>query len=360
MDPISLGLGALSIGTGVVGAFKSQSTNMKMLNKQLNHADQAATIAYNRQRELIDKINLYNDPRQQMQRYSSAGLNPYLLYETGGGTIASSSANVQQANTPTMSPTPNYYDSISNQVGNMVNNMFNAKRIENETKLAESQAAKNYSDAGLSETQNNYLKESFNLDLEAKEWDNRLKQAQFENINMDSILKEVEADIAKYKKENIKASTEQINAQKDFLLTQKTSQEILNKYLPQQQAADLAEKAARARMFYQQGKLAEAQAELQEFMAETSRIQANAATVNANTNYVNALDGMQKTTNQFKIDKERIKLDKDKNRILEKGLTKFTQKDFGNGVVTIAASVFAGSAKNLTKAIPTKIMGFGN
>lgn len=83
---IALGAGTAA-GTGAINWMSSGNLNKK--NRKFNAAqariqrdwqDQAATTAYNRQRELIADQRLYDSPAAQMQRFVEAGLNPDLIY----------------------------------------------------------------------------------------------------------------------------------------------------------------------------------------------------------------------------------------------------------------------------------------
>lgn len=78
--------GAAAAGIGVLGTLIQNKANKK-----------AATVAFNRQRQLINEANIYNAPINQMSRLREAGLNPNLIYGQGPGSMLSANAGTPPA-----------------------------------------------------------------------------------------------------------------------------------------------------------------------------------------------------------------------------------------------------------------------
>lgn len=97
---MAIGLGALLAITGITAGISSlidwaTSDRNRKADQQLNQQNiqaQKEANALNRQQALEDfnRVNAYNDPKQQMQRLKEAGLNPNLVYGSGATTLASS------------------------------------------------------------------------------------------------------------------------------------------------------------------------------------------------------------------------------------------------------------------------------
>lgn len=67
---------------GIMSNIWNTSQQTKINEQNLAFAREQATTAFERQNQLLDKQNAYNDPKAQMQRYVDAGLNPNLIYGT--------------------------------------------------------------------------------------------------------------------------------------------------------------------------------------------------------------------------------------------------------------------------------------
>lgn len=281
-------LGSLaSSGTNLITANKQIKLSEKLQQKQLDHADAAATTAYMRQRELVNDMNVYNDPSHVRQRLEAAGFNPYLAVDNGGATVAASSANVQQANTPSASYVPNYYqgigDAFSQSIATGLQNMVAMKRLENESKLADAQAENLKAQAAQTGLQTEFDKKTFDTRVDATQWEKELTISRVNETNRHAMLEQVQAELVAYQKDNLKASTAELEAQKDYLLAKHASQLILNKYLPQKEAQELSLLVANTRKAYIEGDYVEVQKGLAKFEAETRRIGAEAEKLKAGT-----------------------------------------------------------------------------
>ena len=340
-------LGAAAMN--LIGARKAAQENRELMQMQFDHSDAAATTAYMRQREMANDMNLYNSPVAQRERYEAAGLNPYLMYQNGGATVSAATANVQQANTPTAPITPNYLgaagDSLANGVTAAVNNFVQFKRLENETKLADAQAKSLLSNASNTDVATRFAEDTYDLRLSAQRWNNMLTAAHVGNVDVDTMQKRVETELVDWKKKNLEASTAEINTQREYLLTQKTAQEVLNRYIDQKESAQLANILADTRKKVLEGNYTSVATSLQHFIAETQRISANANMLgaksswfNAGTNYANHLEDVRWHDSSRSVQERGMNID-------EKARTTFTEKDFGNAVTTLLNTTLGNATK---------------
>lgn len=94
VDPL-VGAALISAGSSAL----SQIGSSVMASSGSAKAKRAATLAFNRQRQLIDEANEYNKPINQMARLEEAGLNPNLVYENGAQTLSANIGAPPQAKT---------------------------------------------------------------------------------------------------------------------------------------------------------------------------------------------------------------------------------------------------------------------
>lgn len=103
-------LGALAMAYGVYQGSRNQDkqnrANMALADKQNAANKEIAEYSYSKELEMWNRMNEYNSPASQMQRYSNAGLNPNLIYGQGSSGNASSSPRYSQS--PAVSPTLSY------------------------------------------------------------------------------------------------------------------------------------------------------------------------------------------------------------------------------------------------------------
>ena len=122
LPAIGLGLQAAGIGSSIWGANKQAESNLSIAKFQAK-----ANERY------LDKMNAYNTPAAQMERFSQAGLNPNLIY--GQGSPGNQSAPLQ------------YPDFKGKDYSGIVQALQNASQtvpMLNQTRLVDSQvAAKN-------------------------------------------------------------------------------------------------------------------------------------------------------------------------------------------------------------------------
>lgn len=78
-------------------AIYSSEVSRQNTKKNIKAAKEQAELAYQRELEMWNKQNDYNNPLNQMARLKAAGLNPNMMYGSGSG---SASGNAAPASTP--------------------------------------------------------------------------------------------------------------------------------------------------------------------------------------------------------------------------------------------------------------------
>lgn len=87
----------INLGSTIYASETSRNNSKRTIkaNKEL------AEYAYNKDLEMWNLQNKYNDPREQMRRYAAAGLNPNLIYGSGSAS-AGNSSSTPKYNAPTV------------------------------------------------------------------------------------------------------------------------------------------------------------------------------------------------------------------------------------------------------------------
>jgi len=92
---------AASLGSSGIAA----ASGKKNVKRTIKANKEAADLAWSRSLQAWEMENAYNTPKAQMERYAEAGLNPHLIYGTGGN-----SGNASSVDSP---PHPTYKDDSS-------------------------------------------------------------------------------------------------------------------------------------------------------------------------------------------------------------------------------------------------------
>lgn len=123
-DYISLGTSALSTGSGIIGGILANRANARenQKNREWNE-------------KMWHMTNEYNLPSNVVARYQSAGLNPALALQDGTNSLASYAGNLG---------TQKAYE---NPLSNVDLGFNDIRRLENETKVADSQVKLNEAEA---------------------------------------------------------------------------------------------------------------------------------------------------------------------------------------------------------------------
>ena len=82
---LTFGIGsAISSIANLFGQQQAYKQDVKRDQSQFQHNKEMAEYAYSRDLEQWERANLYNAPTQQMARLREAGLNPAMIYGSGG------------------------------------------------------------------------------------------------------------------------------------------------------------------------------------------------------------------------------------------------------------------------------------
>lgn len=183
MDPSIIATGissAASLLGGLFGGKANQSAQDKANATNLQIARETNQNQYQMFHEqnafnerMYNQMQAYNTPAAQMQRYSDAGINPYIAagnVQTGNAQSSLQSAQAPQLQMAQVAPALGMGDAIQNsfsQIGNVI-----SQYAQNE--LALSQAQKNRSEAG---------------------WIDQLNAAKLSNLSADTIKKHNESSL---------------------------------------------------------------------------------------------------------------------------------------------------------------------
>lgn len=98
MDPLTIG-SIIGGGASLIGNLLGKKSSEKAIDKQNRYNRELLEYQYDRNLEMWNLQNQYNDPSAQMQRYSRAGLNPNLIYgaQNTAGAVSVPSAQKAEA-----------------------------------------------------------------------------------------------------------------------------------------------------------------------------------------------------------------------------------------------------------------------
>lgn len=144
----------------------------------------AAELAYNRQRadalSDYDRQNAYNDPKQQMERYRKAGLNPNLMYGSGGSSSTAAQVQQSQMKVPEFQAPQTDIGGVLAQFLNMERTRVQTDFLEKQIQLAESSKRLNYGKLDQTSAQTNFTEfqtqrgqSLLKGDLQAQEYSNK-------------------------------------------------------------------------------------------------------------------------------------------------------------------------------------------
>lgn len=201
--------------------------NINQMNNQFN--ERMAIQQRNWQENMWNKENAYNTASAQRQRLEEAGLNPYLMMNGGSAGVAQSSgtgASASSSGSAVMQPFQADYSGIGSSIGNI----FQYELMQSEK--SQLQGAKQLADAKAMETLSNI------------DWGKLTDEAR--NYLKSTGLARAQLGYAKEQQEvnNMAMTGLVMRAQHSGLLLDNEAKGILNKYLDQQQQAELNVKAA--------------------------------------------------------------------------------------------------------------------
>lgn len=98
VPPEIIAAGANTIGKIAPQVF-DHLMNSRNARKEREHDFELAEYQFQKDNEMWDKMNEYNTPQNQMQRFSDAGLNPHLIYGKGTSGNANQMPQYQRSRT---------------------------------------------------------------------------------------------------------------------------------------------------------------------------------------------------------------------------------------------------------------------
>lgn len=165
-----------------------------------------AQYQYEKNLEMWNRNNEYNTPLNQRKRMEEAGFNPNLVY--GHGSVANTSTSMPTYQAPTISA----YTGFSNFGQSLLDGYLSYQQNKADIDLKKSQAAKNYSDAGLSTSQTTGQDRENELKLFRIEYENRRKEIYDALVQAEKDNNETQVKILKQKLSNYEKEYESIEA----------------------------------------------------------------------------------------------------------------------------------------------------
>lgn len=166
-----------SAGSSMLGARSSANAQRDINTQNLAWAN----YSLRQQREWAlqdwDKVNEYNSPQQQMQRFKEAGLNPHLIYGNANNSPASM---VRQTDikAPNLDAGGfiNAANMASNAFGDAMNSYMGYQKLQNDTRLIDAQILNLKANADKTSLDNEVTRKAFN-DLIMTPWFKNQKMA---------------------------------------------------------------------------------------------------------------------------------------------------------------------------------------
>lgn len=235
LDPITtsaLITSGVNLVGGLIGSHQNNKNQEALMQKQIEAQKQLQKNQNQWNLDMWNKQTEYNTPYNQRSLYEDAGLNPSYFLGQGNGTAGSVQSSTMSAPS---APTPAGDYGFLGSLGTSI--------LQQE--LLKSEISKNYSDAGLSNTQSNVM-------LEMKEYDIKLKES-IRNMN-ESKKKEYDQNV-----ENLKAQKEYTESLKGLTDVQKKQADLAVQFYPIMQTAQLYEVIARIDNYLANTELTKAQ-----------------------------------------------------------------------------------------------------
>ncbi len=263
-----IGIAALSEGTNIISTAMTNSANERMQHEQNKW-----------NLEQWDRNNAYNHPAAQMQRLKAAGLNPDLMYgQNAGGAMGNSSSPAQGTQPIPKQPfrvdpylTAQLKLLASQTYKNNMDGKVSDIQAQNDEELMK---IERWQKIGFNNAQQGYL-----LEMTRKEHELGDKIAQeTENLKVEhERLKEAintqvaQTDLLMQQGRKEEAAYWLLLAQEEGQQLNNEQQRIINKYLPQQQQAEIKLKHAKAYEAIKAGEEHAAGATLKTQQAETEK-----------------------------------------------------------------------------------------
>jgi hypothetical protein len=166
---IAAGVPLLTGGAQIAVQRRANKKNIEFQREQMRTQREWALADW-------DRVNAYNHPTQQMQRYKEAGLNPQLIY----GNVNNSPSSMVRTTT-TEAPkieTAGYQQGIS-QASQAFNEYFSMQQLINQTKLTDAQILKMKADTDRTVQQ---------YKLTGEQWDALVNKPLMENLRLGNLM----------------------------------------------------------------------------------------------------------------------------------------------------------------------------
>lgn len=279
---------------------------INQMNNQFN--ERMAIQQRNWQENMWNKENAYNTASAQRQRLEEAGLNPYLMMNGGSAGVAQSAgsgAAASSSGNAVMQPFQADYSGVQQAIGSVFQSQVQqaqVSQLQGQKNLADAQAMQALSDVDwskMTEETREYLKAT------------GLARAQ---LGYSKEMQELE---------NMSFAGRLLQAQGTTQLLDAEAKTILNKYLDQQQQADLSVKAAEYYSKMSQGHLNYNEA--RKVLAEEVLIYARAKGLNISNqvaeataeSLIRAANASNNSTAEFELEAAKFNRERARSRSIE-------------------------------------------
>lgn len=258
-----------ALASGLIGGIMTSFGQEQKLQKdrelmgvQHRNNEISANNQFERNKKMWDYTNFEN----QMKHIKAAGLSPALIYGQTGAGGASVGGSGLPTNSISNTEAPNYMASLAQTL--------ETKRVENETKVADTQAAKNQAEADRAAADAEKLKQ----DTETSASQEELNRSQAKLNDIDRRLKEMEEkeNIPLLKANKLAAEAREAQMNANYLNMKGQSEEKrLNKL---DEILDMQLKAMRQNMLLQKSQMYELMGRVQWYKEQASIGHENAKT----------------------------------------------------------------------------------
>lgn len=279
---------------------------INQMNNQFN--ERMAIQQRNWQEDMWNKENAYNTASAQRQRLEDSGLNPYLMMNGGSAGVASSAgagASASSSGSAVMQPFQADYSGIQQAVGSVFQSQVQqaqVSQLQGQKNLADAQAMQALSNVDWSK-----------MTEETREY---LKATGLARAKLGYSKEMQELD-------NMAFAGRLLQAQGTTQLLDAEAKTVLNKYLDQQQQADLSTKAAeyynqmsQGHLNYCQAKKVLAEEVLTYARAKGQRISNNIAEATADS-LIRASNATNHATAEFELESAKYNRERARSRSIE-------------------------------------------
>lgn len=198
-NPLALAMAGSAVAGGISGYAQSR-INSRTARRNTDLTNQAnkdmAELAHQRDLEMWNRQNDYNNPSAQMQRMKNAGLNPHLMY--GQGNVGNASS-MPSYNAPSQDynylPPHNLAETLQ-QASNIALGTAQINNIEATTQKTKAETANTLISGGLIQSESDIKRLQAAFAPELMETQLGAAKSGLKSINADVILKGIQSEIA--------------------------------------------------------------------------------------------------------------------------------------------------------------------